>query len=826
MRDLEHPHNIFAVIWTTTPWTLPANQAIALHKDVKYVAVKVKSSNDILIMAESRLESVLQAAALSFNGIVILVDPVPVSELIDETSYMNPLLQNREFTKKFYHADFVSAHSGSGLVHVAPGHGFDDYVLGNKLGLDVFAPVDDFGRFTADVQVGQPEKLVGQQVLEEGNSSVLSLLAGAGTQNGVDYILATHEYIHSYPVDWRTKQPVIIRATEQWFTDLKLVKTDALKALQSVDFIPMNAKHRLENFLESRDDWCISRQRAWGVPIPALFRSDGSSLEAVMTAETVAHIIKTIRARGIEAWWSDPVDDPAWIPDHLPQGWYYRGQDTMDVWFDSGTSWTSLINSDMSFVPADLCIEGSDQHRGWFQSQLLTYVASRRSSLDRHDFQITAPYKSLITHGFVLDDQGRKMSKSVGNVIEPSEIVEGSRLTHLKTKHRAKANRGKAADDSLGPDALRLWVSSVDYTRDVQVGDTTLKTINDMLHKLRVTLRWLLGVLADCDVSNASLSAFKDVRISYELSEAVALIHLQRVCRTVQDAYESIEPFKVVSALSRYVNNDLSSFYFETAKDPLYAGTLHERKMAQAMSYSIFESLQAMLAPITPLLVAECLDYASEPLKTRISNLDHHPFKRVWSATTASLKEDIPETSLEALSRIHAAIRLAQERARNEKLLKSGLQCRVLIKLPLDLLDANGNEESESVGELLRRTALSGELARFFVVSRVDVIDVNSTSDRLDLGASDWNIEQAFSLGDQIDIPGIVTVHPPAGSKCVRCWRYVVDDTEAETPRKPVDQEASTPKNKPVLDHHEELCKRCVQAMSENEDLYPVQNAL
>ena len=394
---------LYAVIWTTTPWTLPANRAIAVHHDLEYSVVR--SGSDLLLIASTRLPQ-LRNLLFGETPVDVVVDSILGSELVG-AQYVNVLRGKESVTQPVVHADFVSAESGSGLVHMAPGHGMEDYDVCTPLGIEADAPVNDLGCFTSAALPDDPAALEGKFVLDEGSGAVLQILG--------DKVLAVHKYKHKYPYDWRTKLPVIVRATEQWFADVGSVKDHALSSLEEVRFIPEGGRARLESFVKGRSEWCISRQRAWGVPIPALYNEDGV---AILTDESVAHIISVINERGIDAWWTDSPDDPAWVNPGL-QGHYRRGKDTMDVWFDSGTSWTQ------SDQQADVYLEGTDQHRGWFQSSLLTHVsASERDG---------PPFKICITHGFTLDSEGKKMSKSIGNIIAPNQIVDGSLLPPVQS---------------------------------------------------------------------------------------------------------------------------------------------------------------------------------------------------------------------------------------------------------------------------------------------------------------------------------------------------------------------------------------------------------
>jgi len=373
-------------------------------------------------------------------------------------------------------AAYVTSDSGTGLVHSAPGHGAEDYSLFRDRNVVPFSPVDGDGKYTDSVH---PESLRGLSVLKEGNETVVKLLRESGE------LLHQHMYTHKYPYDWRSKEPVIVRATEQWFASVENIKEDAIKAISGVKMIPRTgiffplpilllnyiAVSRLTSFVQGRSQWCISRQRAWGVPIPALYNVDTG--KALLTPESVEHIISIIHEKGTDEWFN-PDSTENWVaPQYRNSGITYRREtDTMDVWFDSGTSWSMLPSSPSSPSPrkqADIYLEGTDQHRGWFQSSLLTSISTQGIS----------PFKTLITHGFVLDKDREKMSKSLGNVISPKEIVEGRKGGKMKG----------------GIDGLRMWVASSEYSTDVAVSETVLTHVLGGLQKIRATLRYLIGNL-------------------------------------------------------------------------------------------------------------------------------------------------------------------------------------------------------------------------------------------------------------------------------------------------------------------------------------------
>lgn len=571
---------LYAVIWTTTPWTLPANRAIAIHDDLDYVVVR--HGSDALVIANSCLEAVSKAC---FEGaeLEIVVPPFKGSQLRNLT-YKNPLQGKNRSQQPIIHADFVSADSGSGLVHCAPGHGFEDYEVCMNLGIEVAAPVDNDGRFTKDAYPDDPERLEGASVQGEGNKAVLSLLG--------PHLLRSHKYKHKYPYDWRTKKPIIVRATAQWFADVATIKDGAMNALKDVRFIPDTGRNRIESFVRGRSEWCISRQRAWGVPIPALYDKAGN---AVLTEESVQHIISVVEERGIDAWWSDEANDQAWVPPTI-RGHedYRRGKDTMDVWFDSGSSWT------LTDRQADVYLEGSDQHRGWFQSSLLTRVAAAGTtssgSLLEQPLGLS-PFKNLITHGFTLDQDGKKMSKSLGNILVPEQVMDGTLLPPVKAKKKG-GNTPPIKYDALGPDALRLWASSSDYTRDVIIGTPVLKSIHTAYIKYRTIMKMLLGSMHE-SARTAPLTA----------TDHIALIQLQDTMNEVGKAYDNFEFYKAFSSLNRWVNNDLSAFYLETLKDRLYCGD------GGGILEPIFTGFTRMLAPITPMLVEEAWDHCPEWLK-------------------------------------------------------------------------------------------------------------------------------------------------------------------------------------------------------------------
>lgn len=785
--------NVSAVIWTTTPWTLPANKAIAVHSNLDYVVV-ASSNHGLLLIAESRVadterlfqEKLTRAGHKSLRGSDLV--GATYRSLSSEDSSLKP--------QRVLHADFVSAESGSGLVHIAPGHGMDDYKLCQEHGIDVFAPVDDQGRFTPEAWPNDHELLAGKSVLTEGNVTVLYHLIARKA------LITSHKYKHKYPYDWRSKQAVIVRATEQWFADVGGIRENALHALDQVQFIPEISKERLTSFVRNRAEWCISRQRAWGVPIPALYHRDTGS--ALLTEESVSHIISIIQARGVDAWWTDDQYDLAWIPPSLKEATgkshYRRGQDTMDVWFDSGTSWTQTVKSSNKNTlnissqgehrstgliqsskvrhseVADVYLEGTDQHRGWFQSSLLTSIAYQSSKYNG-SARPMAPYRTLITHGFTLDQSGRKMSKSEGNVISPDQIMDGSLLPPMKRKKGkgVSLHDQSPVHDAMGPDALRLWAAGCDYTKDVVVGQPVLQAVQNSLSKLRVTFKLILGLLADH--KETTHLVFEKLGIV----DQMALIQLRSLHKNVRKHYEDFEYHKVIACINQYVNTELSAFYIESIKDRMYADAVlsKERQRAQQVLRQIYRWLSCMLAPITPLLVEEANHYMRADTKLT------PPKWLAWDTLANEALGENPllwqneelESLIPHLLSANSAVKSAQEAARGHKKMGSSLQSYVMLQTK----DETNDERSERSNIILSKHLT--DLENLFVVSKIEIC-MGPVPEHV--SSAEW----LYTASSVVDGQTVVAhVYAPQDNKCVRCWRYAV------------------PKSS---DLEEALCRRCV----------------
>ncbi|KAK3715185.1 isoleucine-tRNA ligase [Vermiconidia calcicola] len=781
LEDLQD-FTLSALVWTTTPWTLPANQAIAFNSEMFYSVISLScpsspeesASKELLVVAKERVDHVFSFLPEGTTANVI-VDNIVGMELHDGRGACWNMFQDSE--SRIALASFVTASSGTGIVHMAPGHGMEDYQVCEEESIgSAFAPVDDEGKFTAAAfsAGGYSDLLQGLDVQTEGVDAVLRILRNTKPYRDREhcpdnFVLATHDYTHKNPIDWRTKQPVIVRATAQWFADVSAIKDRALAALDDVHFVPEGGKTRLRSFVEGRSQWCISRQRAWGVPIPVLYHQETG--EACIREESVDHIINMIDKKGTDAWSSDPPDDPSWVHPSLAEQSWIRGKDTMDVWFDSGTTWTTLAaDSTRESKPvSDMYLEGTDQHRGWFQSSLLTAIATQEAD---GNTQPKAPFGQLVTHGFTLDADGRKMSKSLGNVVSPDQILDGSLLPPVKArkqKGKSKDSASKTNDaapkyDAMGPDALRLWVASSDYTRDVSISIPVLQSVQQALQKYRVTFKFLLGVLADYEPQSLSLEQ-SESKLTF--ADRAVLHQLASTSTEVRKSYEEYRFYKAISDVNAFINAELSAFYFEVIKDTMYAGSTDVRKRTQAVLKTIVDELMRMLGPVTPHLVEEVWEYMPEGMKSAV-----HPLRRVWEPShhiesDAAAANGGIEDGLEVFRTISAAVKVAQEEARRAGKLGSGLACKVQIHIP---------PASESnYRQYVEQWAQSGELADLLVVSQA----VLSNNDRDTIEEAEWRYEQPVKVGSN-GVTGHVVVLPPDYHKCVRCWKYTAE--EAETP--------------------------------------------
>ena len=617
--------SLWAAIWTTTPWTIPANLAIAVNPELDYAVVEPSANSNIAQQFILVAVDAVDRLSATLNTELKILATFKGKEL-EGCTYKHPLF-DRE-SPIVVGGDYITADSGTGLVHTAPGHGQEDFIVGKRCGLPVLTPVDESGNFTAEAGV-----FAGLNVLGNGNSAVIDALAEANC------LIKEEAYAHSYPYDWRTKKPTIFRATEQWFASVEGFRDEALKAISSVNWIPAQGENRITAMVGDRSDWCISRQRAWGVPIPVFY--DEETSEPLLNAETIAHVQAIIADKGSDAWWEMPINQL------LPESYrnngrtYRKGTDTMDVWFDSGSSWAAVAKgrSELNY-PADMYLEGSDQHRGWFQSSLLTSVATNG----------VAPYKTVLTHGFVLDEKGRKMSKSEGNVVDPALVIK-----------------------EYGADVLRLWVSSVDYSADVPLGKNILKQQSDVYRKIRNTAKFLLGNLHDFDPAKDAV-AYEDLP---ELDRYM-LHRMGEVFAEVQDAFDNFQFSRFFQTVQNFCTVDLSNFYLDIGKDRLYISATDavRRRSCQTVIAIAVENLARAIAPVLCHMAEDIWQYIPYPT----------PYKSVFEAGWVQLdpKWHNPElaTRWQYLRQVRGEVNKVLEQARTEKAIGSSLEAKVLLYVP------------------------------------------------------------------------------------------------------------------------------------------------
>ncbi|KAF3918297.1 hypothetical protein ABW21_db0204266 [Orbilia brochopaga] len=728
---------IGAAIWTTTPWSIPGNRAILVHPNLRYVVVKSTKHGQLLVGGE-RVEHL---SKLMGEELEILIKYIPGKALLDAT-YRHPLLPQDAAPHPVLPADYVTSDTGTGLVHCAPGHGMDDYLTCQKHNIDPFSPIDDEGKYTPDALPDYD--LTGLAVLSDGQNKLLELLDEHKVLLGCQ-----PKFIHKYPYDWRTKLPIIQRATPQWFAGVEMIKEAAIANIYKVKFIPEVGGHRLHGFVAGRDEWCISRQRTWGVPIPALYEVESG--DALLTEESVEHIISVIEKKGTDAWWSDP-DSEEWIAPQYRDKKYTRGTETMDVWFDSGTSWTLLqerLGQRTGRPLADIYLEGSDQHRGWFQSSLLTSVASTGK----------APFKKLVTHGFVLDEKGKKMSKSLGNIISPQEIIDGSYWSRAgqmaKISQKPAKPKKQKVESSKPPqvkkeqspdlDTLRLWVAMTDFTSDATIGEKVLRFAQDSLRKFRMTGRFLLGNLGDWDGSKVEYNDLLNI-------DKYALYRLAHLSKSSMTDYDNYAFSKVFHSINVFSKTFLSAFYLNILKDRLYVDDGLSRASAQTTLFYILQHYLSALAPITPLLVEEIWSHATPTIKEHME----HPLRDRYSEAPSRWynpdAEDLGKDFQEFEGCVEA-VNAAVEDARSAKNLRANLEADINV-----IISAGGRSH-----EFLKQ--IEPELSAILLCSRVNVL----TEDPTDLAAESWSHTKEFKMMRE---EGTVIIVPAKGVKCPRCWMY------------------------------------------------------
>ncbi len=704
------PSKVFAVIWTTTPWTIPASCYISVNPKFTYVWVHNKAADEYYLMNKDLAPASLSDCKVEdyeFVGRKMLGSELDLAKFEHPLAHFAPETYG-DRTIYVLEGNHVTLDAGTGCVHTAPGHGVDDFEVyktyenAGKLHQPIVCPVDEKGHMTAEAG----EFLVGKTIWEA-EGPVISTLAHEGRLLGKKSL--HHQYAHC----WRCKQPVIYRATDQWFASINDFRDKALKAVDDTRFIPSWGHDRLYNMIRDRQDWCISRQRSWGVPIPAFYCDDCGKW--IITPETMKKVEEIVEKEGTDAWWAHSAEEL------LPEGFkcphcggthFHKEKDIMDVWFDSGSTWNGVLRypheeswKDMSY-PCDLYLEGSDQHRGWFHSSLLTSVA-----VNGH-----APYKAVLTHGFTMDGEGRKMSKSVGNVVAPQDVI-----------------------NKYGADVMRLWISSVDYQGDVRLSDKIVKSMSDVYRKIRNTFRYLLGNLSDFDPKTDSV-AYADM----EELDRWALLRMEQVKETVLKAYDDYEFHVMYHAVHNFCTVDLSAIYLDILKDRLYTEKADSklRRSAQTAMYEILTTLVRLVAPV--------LCFTSEEVWQALPNKE----EREWSVHMSDMpkvNEAYLDKALDEKWKKRLAVRSvamkALEEARQAKVIGHPLDAEVTVYADGEAYDIV--------------KAMEKELADFLLVSQTHIVSGTAAAP-----------ENAAS-NEEGTVKASVTVCTLA--KCERCWKRSAD---------------------------------------------------
>ena len=767
---------VAAPVWTTTPWTLPGNEAVCAHAELEYAlcavgdaeggdggggpAAEAAAAPAHVVVAAARIEELEQAL-----GRRLAVVERFAGTALDGLRCAHPL-SGRPVPLLL--AEHVTDSAGTGLVHTAPGHGPEDFAVGVSHALPPSCPVDAEGRFTAAVAEAAPFE--GLEVLGEGGRAVLDALRARGT------LLSAAEHAHRYPYDWRSKTPVIFRATPQWFCELSALQPTALASLDGVRMVPPAGRQRLEAFVGGRASWCISRQRCWGVPLPAFYHARTG--EALLNDATIAHAQKLVGERGSDCWWE--LSEAELLPPELqPQAAEWRkGTDTLDVWFDSGCSWAAVLGGGEGGgggggAPlADMYLEGSDQHRGWFQSSLLTHAAAGGTG---------APYGAVVTHGFVLDEGGSKMSKSLGNVVTPRDLIDGpppeaeappeaaaaeeAAPKKGKKRKQKKKQPKKGEGAPWGAEVLRLWVAMSDWTRDVAVGDTVLSKAREVHRRCRNSCRFMLGNLYDYEPAHAPPLA------QLRRADRYALHVLAEYSDAVEADYRELALSRVTSSAAAFVSDELSAQYFDAAKDRLYCGAVDgaSRRGAQFVLHEALGVVQLSLAPVLPFL-AEEVEAHRPPALATAGTLQRgwRPAPREW---------------------------LQPELAREWRLVR-GAKAEVARLLHAALAAKAIGSTGDAVVEL--RAAAGGELHAALVAAGAELNDALSVGGSrvlelaAEVGDAEDDAEEALAGGPPLDgevaaeysrvvadgaAHGLhVRVRPLGAPKCPRCWRHVPAD--------------------------------------------------
>lgn len=677
--------NTYMVVWTTTPWTIPASEGITIDATFDYAVVQHDDDERKYVLAADLVNA--DAELFGWNDVKI-VKTVKGAEL-ENVLCQHPFYPERKLVTML--GDFVTTDAGTGLVHTAPGFGEDDFNIGVKYGLDVYVPVDDKGYMTEDTG----EDFAGL-FYEDANEVSLKKLEEAGV------LLKQMDYEHSYPFDWRTKKPIIFRATPQWFASVDKIRDQILGAINEVQFFPDWGQKRLYNMIRDRGDWVISRQRVWGVPLPIFYGEDG---EAIMTKETIEHVAKLVEEHGSNIWFQREAKDllpEGFTGEHSPNGKFTKETDIMDVWFDSGSSHQGVCaERDYLTYPADLYLEGSDQYRGWFNSSLITSVA----------YSGHAPYKQILSQGFTLDGKGRKMSKSLGNTIVPSEVI-----------------------DKMGAEIIRLWVLSVDTSADVRVSMGSFQQIAESYRKFRNTVRFLLANTTDFDPAKDAV-AFDEM----ESIDKYMTVLVNKFTKEILDAYANYEFMEIYKKLINFITTDLSAFYMDVAKDVVYieAPDSKKRRSMQTVLYDVVVRLTKLMTPILPHTTEEIWKYLKEDEK--YAQLSEMPEVKHFN------NEEKLVDLWNRFMNLRSGVFKALEEARNEKLIGKSFEAHV------DLYVSNGVQADLD--------ALNANVRQALIVSALDVHPLSEAP------------ENALKFNDEY----AVVVEHAEGEVCPRCRMIKTD---------------------------------------------------
>lgn len=677
--------NTYMVVWTTTPWTIPASEGITIDATFDYAVVQHDDDERKYVLAADLVNA--DAELFGWNDVKI-VKTVKGAEL-ENVLCQHPFYPERKLVTML--GDFVTTDAGTGLVHTAPGFGEDDFNIGVKYGLDVYVPVDDKGYMTEDTG----EDFAGL-FYEDANEVSLKKLEEAGV------LLKQMDYEHSYPFDWRTKKPIIFRATPQWFASVDKIRDQILGAINEVQFFPDWGQKRLYNMIRDRGDWVISRQRVWGVPLPIFYGEDG---EAIMTKETIEHVAKLVEEHGSNIWFQREAKDllpEGFTSEHSPNGKFTKETDIMDVWFDSGSSHQGVCaERDYLTYPADLYLEGSDQYRGWFNSSLITSVA----------YSGHAPYKQILSQGFTLDGKGRKMSKSLGNTIVPSEVI-----------------------DKMGAEIIRLWVLSVDTSADVRVSMGSFQQIAESYRKFRNTVRFLLANITDFDPAKDAV-AFDEM----ESIDKYMTVLVNKFTKEILDAYANYEFMEIYKKLINFITTDLSAFYMDVAKDVVYieAPDSKKRRSMQTVLYDVVVRLTKLMTPILPHTTEEIWKYLKEDEK--YAQLSEMPEVKHFN------NEEKLVDLWNRFMNLRSGVFKALEEARNEKLIGKSFEAHV------DLYVSNGVQADLD--------ALNANVRQALIVSALDVHPLSEAP------------ENALKFNDEY----AVVVEHAEGEVCPRCRMIKTD---------------------------------------------------